>query len=491
MLLLGCALSAPIDQWSSGGLVPPQIAVTFGQEGGDPARSPTVPLLSKASCATLQAEHATLQAEYAALHAEYATLKAEHATLQAEHAAHQTASHEPAPAEAAPGNRGLLCDIDDFFPLEEHIDGASNVSDIERMVADRLAAMHNAGIKRMITSFHSSLTWVNFSSQEAVTISLNTYNKSDYFHAIKNMRFANEAMLDYAARSSGRFFGLCSVYMGLTEAAINEVQWCHANGMPGIMIYGHQTMENDDGSITYDYYYKRSSLMVWREIARLKMFLYLHPTDLTVGPDGLYQDAAHSKVRTRAPGQAEDEGLIEQVKAYDEGGMDRDGSCTSFDTGAGYGYMIHVAQIVGNLIYHGVFDEVPDLKIVLGHNGESLAFLLWRIDHRASGQEGNCGLPTLKHNFSTYFRRNFYVTTSGFVDTVGLSHLIRALPEDRILFSMDSNPESVKDAVDWYRSIPQTNPEISCDLLQKIAYKNAEALFAASQGTDLSLTSGV
>ena len=56
----------------------------------------------------------------------------------------------------------------------------------------------------------------------------------------------------------GAVAGLCTVYMGLAEAAINELQWRHAHGMPGIMVYSHQTMENDDGStcITYDYYYK-------------------------------------------------------------------------------------------------------------------------------------------------------------------------------------------------------------------------------------------
>ena len=50
------------------------------------------------------------------------------------------------------------------------------------------------------------------------------------------------------------------------------------------------------------------------------------------------------------------------------------------------------------------------------------------------------------------------------------------LPHDRILFSIDSFAENVMDALDWYRNISVTNPEISCELLQKIAYKNAEVL---------------
>lgn len=259
------------------------------------------------------------------------------------------------------------------------------------------------------------------------------------------------------------------------------------------MIYGHQTIDNPDGSITYDYYYKNSSLPVWKEISRLGMFLYLHPTTLTAGPDGLYNDAVHTPEsddastpfeRLLSPSWGDDEAssVVDaedvRVTAYDPNGTQADvpGSCEPFDTGAGYGFNVQVAQVASNLVYHGVLDAVPDLRIVLGHDGEGIAFSLWRIDSRASPKAG-CGMPSLKYNsFSEYFRKNFYVTTSGYFDTPSLLHLMSVLPHDRILFSIDSFAENVMDALDWYRNISVTNPEISCELLQKIAYKNAEVL---------------
>ena len=35
------------------------------------------------------------------------------------------------------------------------------------------------------------------------------------------------------------------------------------------------------------------------------------------------------------------------------------------------------------MVLSGVFDAYPKLKIMLGHLGETLPFLLWRIDHGA------------------------------------------------------------------------------------------------------------
>jgi 2,3-dihydroxybenzoate decarboxylase len=34
------------------------------------------------------------------------------------------------------------------------------------------------------------------------------------------------------------------------------------------------------------------------------------------------------------------------------------------------------------LVFSGLFDRFPELTIILGHMGETLPFLLWRIDTR-------------------------------------------------------------------------------------------------------------
>ena len=107
--------------------------------------------------------------------------------------------------------------------------------------------------------------------------------------------------------------------------------------------------------------------------------------------------------------------------------------------------------------------------------GETVAFWLWRIDNKA--KVGGC-LDGLQHNFTHYFRNNFFVTTSGVFDTSTLAHLVDVLDTERVLFSVDSDPEILSDGTDWLRGIdPGTNPSLTCDVLQKIAYQNAEKLF--------------
>ena len=49
--------------------------------------------------------------------------------------------------------------------------------------------------------------------------------------------------------------------------------------------------------------------------------------------------------------------------------------------GAAWGFTVETATQGIRLVLSGVFDAYPDLKIILGHLGESLPFSLWRIDH--------------------------------------------------------------------------------------------------------------
>ena len=48
---------------------------------------------------------------------------------------------------------------------------------------------------------------------------------------------------------------------------------------------------------------------------------------------------------------------------------------------AAWGYTVETATQAIRLVLCGVFDAYPRLKIILGHLGETLPFLVWRIDH--------------------------------------------------------------------------------------------------------------
>ena len=98
---------------------------------------------------------------------------------------------------------------------------------------------------------------------------------------------------------------------------------------------------------------------------------------------------------------------------------------------AAWGFTVETATQGIRLVLSGVFDAYPDLKIILGHMGEGLPFLLWRIDHALS-RPGNRRIP-----FREQFSRHFYITTSGNFSTPALLCSMMELGVDHILFSVD------------------------------------------------------
>jgi predicted TIM-barrel fold metal-dependent hydrolase len=98
---------------------------------------------------------------------------------------------------------------------------------------------------------------------------------------------------------------------------------------------------------------------------------------------------------------------------------------------AAWGFTVETATQGIRLVLSGVFDAYPGVKIILGHMGEGLPFLLWRIDHALS-RPGNRAV-----SFREQFSQHFYITTSGNFSTPALLCSMMELGVDRILFSVD------------------------------------------------------
>ena len=90
-----------------------------------------------------------------------------------------------------------------------------------------------------------------------------------------------------------------------------------------------------------------------------------------------------------------------------------------------------MAVQAARLVMSGAFDEFPRLKIILGHLGESLPYVLWRADDTLARR------GKLKRRFADYFRDHFYVTTSGNFSQPALQCAIAELGVGRILFAVD------------------------------------------------------
>lgn len=135
--------------------------------------------------------------------------------------------------------------------------------------------------------------------------------------------------------------------------------------------------------------------------------------------------------------------------------------------GGGWGWHLDAGIGALRLILSGVFDELPDLQIVLGHWGEMVTFYLERADVMT---------PVAKHlkkSVAEYFRQHFYVTGSGINTTAYLLRAVEVLGADRVMFSTDYPYRY--DSEDTGREFLAQAP-LSFDDKAKISHRNAERL---------------
>jgi uncharacterized protein len=95
-----------------------------------------------------------------------------------------------------------------------------------------------------------------------------------------------------------------------------------------------------------------------------------------------------------------------------------------------WGWHAEAGLHVLRLIATGVFDRHPGLRLIVGHCGEMVPFMLDRID--AMLRTGPMALKP-----SDYFLRNIWVTTSGLFSLPPVLCTIQVLGVDRVLFSVD------------------------------------------------------
>lgn len=252
-------------------------------------------------------------------------------------------------------------------------EGADHLSQLMLDFGERrLAAMDEAGVDIAVLSISGP----------------GVQAEPDPAAAVKLARDANDRLAEEVGKQPARYRGFAHLPMQDVPAAIAELERCVSElGFVGSMVNGHTNgVYLDDPR--YDPF--------WERMQALDAPLYLHPTDSFVLPYVL-------------------EGAPELVKPTWE---------WNFETSS------HFLR----LLFSGVFDRFPRLKIILGHMGETLPYHLWRFDSRAALIVGK---RPLKEVPSFYLKRNMFVTTSGQFDDVPLVAALSALGADKVLFSID------------------------------------------------------
>jgi predicted TIM-barrel fold metal-dependent hydrolase len=275
----------------------------------------------------------------------------------------------------------------------------------------RIAAMDAAGVDVQVLSLTSP-----------------GVEQLDAPEAVAFARETNDRLAEAVRRHPDRFAGFAALPTAAPEAGADELErTVRDHGFKGALINGHTRGRYFDDEFFWP---------ILERAEALGVPIYLHPTP----PPRPVIEASYTG--NYAPG------------------------VTAGLATAAWGWHIETAIHVLRLILGGAFDRYPNLQLVVGHMGETLPFMLPRID---------LALPTemtkLDRPIGAYLRENLHYTFGGFNWVQAFLDLLLQVGVERIMFSADYPYASMDEARDFLDGLPVSPAD-----REKIAHGNAEHL---------------
>ncbi|KAJ0418209.1 hypothetical protein BJY00DRAFT_186311 [Aspergillus carlsbadensis] len=140
----------------------------------------------------------------------------------------------------------------------------------------------------------------------------------------------------------------------------------------------------------------------------------------------------------------------------------------------GFGWHSDVAMHILRLHAAGVFDRFPTLKIIIGHMGEMIPYMLQRIE-RVSARWGR------SRSFREVWDSNIWITTSGNWALDPMACILRNTRSDRIMFSVDYPFAKSGDALKLLEEL-EASGMVSGEVLEGIRWRNAARLLKLDLG---------
>lgn len=245
--------------------------------------------------------------------------------------------------------------------------------------------------------------------------------------AVSTAREINDIQAELISRYPGLFEGFAALPLQKPEKAAEELERAVRDlKFVGAMIHGH----------THGHYLDEKQYWpVWERAQALRVPIYLH-------------------VNEPLPSQ------LEILQGYPE------------MLGPTWSWGVETATHALRVIFSGVFDVFPETTLVLGHLGESLPFLLGRLDE-GFAIVGGQKYGRIQRMPSAYLRSNVMVTTSGMYRQEALRCAIDAVGIERVLLATDYPFVNTGAALELFDSMPLTPEE-----RDKICFENAERLLA-------------
>ena len=285
--------------------------------------------------------------------------------------------------------------------------GFDSEAELLDMGKSRIAAMDAAGIDFQVMS----MTAPGCQAYDAAT-------------SIPLARDANERMHAAIKANPARLGGFAALPTADPAQAAKELERAVKQlGLKGALINGHTR-----GSFMDDKKY----WVIFEAAQAMGVPIYLHPT------------LPHAAV----------------MKAYFEDYEEIAGAAWGFAADTGVHYL--------RLIFAGIYDTFPDLKIIVGHLGEGLPFCMQRLNLHCEMDAAHRGL---RKTPLRYLRENMLITTSGNFSIPAFMCCYLEMGPDNIMFSVDWPYERNTDGTDMLKHLP-----ISPQDLEKVAYRNAERI---------------
>jgi len=241
-------------------------------------------------------------------------------------------------------------------------------------------------------------------------------------------RAYNDALAEACVRHPTRYRGFAHLPLLDPEKAADELERCVRQlGFHGVLVNGAT-----DGRFLDDPAFEP----ILAKAEALDLPIYLHPGIPTQSVRNAYYD--------NLPGNF---GFTLALSAW--------------------GWHVDTAIHILRLVLSGALDRHPGLKIVIGHMGEALPFMLDRIDETTSAEARS----RLNRSVRQTILDQVWITTSGFFTMVPFMAALMSFGVDRILFSVDYPFASNARARAFLDTLP-----VSPSDRAKIAHGNADRL---------------
>ena len=271
---------------------------------------------------------------------------------------------------------------------------------------------------------------------------------SDAEAAVEVMRIYNEWLAGFCATHPDRYAGLASIPNNPLEAAIAEVERVAKRGV----LRGLDIANASDLTPLWDPYWNP----LWEVINASGLPLHFH----TVGgylPDHIRKIVLIGSDATRA-------------SAPDAPKVDLPVARAAFATTITQ-FQINMANILASIIFAGVLERHPRVRLVLGESGIGwIPYVLWRMDAEWEDQFKDLSLTMPP---SGYWRRQCWATYQ--TDPIGIK-LVDELGADKIMWGSDfPHPDGV-----WPDSQEYIQKELGhlpADVRDRIVCRNAGELY--------------